>query len=432
MSKFGIPTEEQLAKINNLAKRNFTADDVFAFGGKAAGDMIIENRYIQLSKELLETFLKNSREGVSWLLNHSWSTFSEPTTIFGRTFDGSLEPSSEPGETVALYLDKYIPRSDTLKNGRSANSIIEDIENGVLFDTSIGWGSSKMVCSVCNMDYYGGGCNHYKGQIYEDADGNKKTCFIIAKNPGYLMEESGVFDGAYKGAGISMSSVGDEFETPQGKFIIIDELKELPKNANVFGSYSSKGEILTFVKKSEPKKVFAVKGAENNMDKLIKMLEAFGITYKEGETKLDDTLLNQLAEQWDAKIEEIKSSVVPVMAQLDPTADYMTQAIATEKLGVELSADEVLKLAKEGQVYHQEISDEALAMGVRAMANEFPAETWKNAFSTMSTQSIKDIMKTWEVQAKVVIPSGRATDPEAGQNFAKEVVIPDEAFKVKK
>ena len=422
MAKFGVPTDEQLAKINKLSPKTFSPEEVFCFSGKSAGDMIIDNRYIQLSKELLETFIKDAQTGVSWLLNHSWASFSEPVTSFGRTFDGRLEPSSVNGETVAMFLDKYMPRSDTLKNGRSTNSVIEDIENGVLFDTSIGWGSSKMVCSICNMDYYGGDCNHIRGRTYEDADGNSKLCYVVAKNPGYLMEESGVFDGAYKGAGISMSSAGDEFETPQGKFIIVDELKELPKGTNVFGSYSEKGGIVTFIKKTEHKKIFAMKGDENKMnEKVLKMLEAFGIVTEAFGADMGKAL-EMLAEKY---------ATIPVAEPKEgEVQSYMTQEQTTKKLGKEVSADDVLKLAKEGQEYHAQVIDDAVAMGVRAQGNDFPVETWKNTFSTMGTLAIKDIMKTFEAQAKAEIPAGRLTNPGAG--FSKDASIPDEAFTVGK
>ena len=80
--------------------------------------------------------------------------------------------------------------------------------------------------------------------------------------------------------------------------------------------------------------------------------------------------------------------------------------------------------------YHKKVSDEALAMGVRAMGNDFPKETWEKTFSTMSTKDILNITKTWETQAKADIPAGRLTDPEAGQE--KTLSLPDDAFKVGK
>ena len=73
MSKFGVPTEEQLAKINKLAKRTLSADEVFAFSGKSAGDMLIPNRYTRISKELLQVMADDAKKGVSFMLNHNWS-----------------------------------------------------------------------------------------------------------------------------------------------------------------------------------------------------------------------------------------------------------------------------------------------------------------------------------------------------------------------
>ncbi|WP_159413120.1 hypothetical protein [Ruminiclostridium josui] len=53
MSKFGVPTEQQLAKINKLAKRTLSSDEVFVFSGKSAGDLMIPNRYMKLSLSFL-------------------------------------------------------------------------------------------------------------------------------------------------------------------------------------------------------------------------------------------------------------------------------------------------------------------------------------------------------------------------------------------
>ena len=48
----------------------------------------------------------------------------------------------------------------------------------------------------------------------------------------------------------------------------------------------------------------------------------------------------------------------------------------------------------------------------------------------MGTNAIKDIMKTFETQAKDAIAAGRQTDPEAGAS-KQATSIPDDAFKVK-
>ena len=110
------------------------------------------------------------------------------------------------------------------------------------------------------------------------------------------------------------------------------------------------------------------KGAEKPMDeKTLAMLTKLGIEYKEGETKGEE-LLSKIAEKWD--------SLKPTepTEPTEPKEEFMSKEKVSEKLGKELSADEVLKLAKEGQDYHKALSDEALATGVRAMGNDFPKE----------------------------------------------------------
>lgn len=452
MSDFGVPTDGQLAKINKLAKRTLSKDEVFVFPDKLAGDMIIPNRYVQLTKELLDVFSSDANKGVSLLLDHSWSPDGfwglggrpKMAMSYGRTFDSRYESSTEEGETISLVADHYMARGIEL-DGIKTDDLITSIEAGTLFDSSIGFSYGKATCSVCGKNYRKyDECKHIAGRTYEvegdDGVTRNQFCYIKAEPPGFLMENSLVFDGAYPGAGV-MSKAGDIVENEKGTYQIIDDMKDIDPLKPIVATYSERVGLLTMVKKSDHKKIFKganvddgpqimdgngkvinLKGGENSMNEnLKKMIEAFGIEYKEGETKPEE-LLNQIAEKYTA--------IEPVNPQEGEVESYMTQEEVTEKLGTELSADEVLKLAKEGQEYHKSLSDEAIAMGVRAMGNDFPKETWENSFANMDTKAIKDIMKTWELQANASIPDGRKTDPGAGQN--QSMSIPDDAFKVGK
>nr|HQA48449.1 hypothetical protein [Bacillota bacterium] len=73
MGDFGVPTDAQLAKINKLAKRKLSAEELFVYPHKMAGDMIIPERYIQLTVPLLKVFADDANAGVAFLLNHSWT-----------------------------------------------------------------------------------------------------------------------------------------------------------------------------------------------------------------------------------------------------------------------------------------------------------------------------------------------------------------------
>lgn len=480
MSKFGVPTEQQLVKINKLAKRTLSADEVFVWPSKLAGDMIIPDRYVQLTKDLLDVFALDAKKGVSFLLDHSWHADGfwglggrpKAAIPYGRTFDSNFANGTEEGETVSLNADTYMVRGIKL-DGISTDDLISSIEAGTLFDESIGFAYSKGVCSVCGNDYRNSDkCEHYAGKTYEVEENGvtkNKLCWILAYPPGGLWENSGVFDGAYPGAGM-LSKAGDVLENESGVYQVISELKELDPAKQVVATYSQRAGLLTMVKKSEHKKPFALgglvqkaqdsitnrdsifalgnkigvskeqvinianlvlKGDENKMNKeILAMLSKLGITFEEGkEYSIQE--VNSLVEAWGKKTQEEINAAKAISAPITGVSEvYMTKESVTEKLGKELSADEVLKLAKEGRDYHKLVIDDAIAMGVRAQGNDFPAETWRNTFSTMGTTAIKDIMKTFEAQAKAEIPAGRLTNPGAG--FNKDASIPDEAFAVGK
>lgn len=441
MGDFGVPTDAQLAKINKLAKRKLSAEELFVYPHKMAGDMIIPERYIQLTVPLLKVFADDANAGVAFLLNHSWTWASpKPALPYGRIFEGELSKEGlVEGETISFNGTAYFVRGQE-KDGISTDAIISDIETGVLFDTSIGWGADNFECSICGNDIRDWRkCEHIPGKKYiiDEDTGEVKLCWAMAKPPGYLMEDSGVFDGAYPGAGTSLAMLAADggFENEQGTFVVVDDFKQMPMTT-ILGTYSSRGGILTFVKKAEYKKAYAMsvasdnslKGGDTKMDeKVLKMLEALGVAYKEGEATADE-LLKQVAEAYTA--------IPPVEPQEGEIEHYMTQEQVAEKLGKEYTAEEVLGLAKDGidfkaqkaeyDIYRQETVNNALEAGVRAMGNDFPKDTWEATFATMGKKQIEDIAKTWQKQAEADIPAGRRTDPKAGQET--EASLPDEAY----
>lgn len=442
MTKFGVPSDEQLAKINKLAKRTLSKEELFVFSGSSAGDMLIPGRHTKLSHELLQTMVDDAKHGVSFMLNHSWSEFGSKGIPYGKVFDGRIVDSLKEGQSVELYLDKYIVKDNESVDGVSANALVKRIETGILSDTSIGFNTDRMTCSICDMNYWGGKCSHLRGRKYEMADGTTKTCFVTAMPPSIiipynnnaLFEESIVWDGAYPGAMVTQSKHGDIVETPTGNFIIVQDKEELPDNTLFFGKYHN-GNIVTMVKKSDHKKLISLggiedekpKGSESSMnEKVLELLKSLGIEYKENETKLEN-VINEIGEKFQPMLEE---ALQAVRSEFEGKSnnEYLSQEKVTEKLGTELSADEVLKLAKEGQDYHKALSDEAIAMGVRAMGNDFPAETWEKSFEVMGTGNIKDIMKTWELQANAGIPAGRKSNPDPNNKLTQS--LPDEAYRV--
>jgi hypothetical protein len=422
LADFGVPTAGQLEKINALAKRTLSKDEVFAFPTKMVGDALLPERYLKLHKSLLEVFRNDARTGIAFMLDHPWAGMFRPKPAYpyGRTFDATLKKSDGEmeGENWALYGDTYIVRGKE-KDGVSTDGIIADIEDGTLFDVSVGFGFNTSICSICGNEYYSGKCEHWRGQDYDG-----QLCYIIGKPPGWLGELSGVWDGAYPTAGVlSKDGAGET----QKAFILLDEMpreevKKLPSDITTYCQYSSnRGSAMTYFKKDDLAKgnTFSVPDLSSLKGSDPKMSEP--VTYTQEQV---DALVKEAVDKAVAEALANASAVDPPAA---PEA-FMTQEQATEKLGKELPADKVLTYAKEGMDYMAQLVEDAVAMGVRAQGNDFPAETWKNTFAGMSSQGIKDIMATFEKQAKEEIPTDRQSSSFNQQTIAQ--TLPDDAFKV--
>ena len=419
MSEYGVPTQGQLDKINALAKRTLSKDEVFAFSTKMVGDAILPERYVKLDKSLLEVFRDDARKGVAFMLDHAWAGIQK-ALVYGRTFDAVLRRSTDvEGEKWGLYGDVYIVRGKE-KDGISTDSIIADIEDGTLFDVSIGFGFETGICSICGNNYYNyDECQHFRGREY-----NGQLCYIIAKPPGYLMELSGVFDGAYPTAGM-LSATGD-FEDNLFIQVPDEELKKLPSGIMTYATYSSvSGKLVTFHKKDD-----LVKGNIFSVPDLSIL--------KGGGKQVSGEIKTYTQEQVDALVKEaVDKAVADALAKqaednqtsTESVQVFMTADQVKEVLGQDLPADRVLALAREGQAYRNELIEEALQWGVRAQGDTFKKETWERNFGLMSVQDIKDTMETWKAQAKEEIPAGRQTQAGLGRDKNK-VTFPAEAFRV--
>jgi len=244
---YGVPTTAQLNKINRLAKRKLSKEEVFVYPVKFVGDGMIENRYLKLDKSLLEVFKKDANRGVAFLLDHSWTSFGRLAHPYGRTFEATVSASQKEDETPkdeewALYGSVYMVRGKS-KDGISTDALIKDIEDGTLSDVSIGFGMEKYECSICGSDIWD--CSHRPGKEYE-VNGQMKLCYIIGKPPGFLMELSGVFDGAYASAKILARDGDDEEE----EYVEVKDIKEVEKGTRLFHVLSNRG-LFTFAKKEK-------------------------------------------------------------------------------------------------------------------------------------------------------------------------------------
>ena len=410
--EYGTPTNKQMELINELAKVELEPEQVFVFPDKLVGDMIIPNRYMQISKQLLNVFKEDANSGVSLLIDHPWAGFGRPKAAipYGRTFNSKLKKSDVEGEEWALFADHYIVRGKEI-DGISTDSIIASIQDGTFFDTSIGWGADKYECSICGNDYRDyRNCEHYAGREYEG-----EICYVIAKPPGFLMENSIVMDGAYPGAGV-LSKNGN---TENADMVLVDDMKGLSPGVSLFHTFSArKGKLLTFARREDIEKKIIAQGAT--------LSKGGEIVDKD---KLDKDFEKEVKDELEKESKEEAKEVERAEANIDI---FLTRNEVEDVFGNDsnIEPEGLLMYAKEGMEYLSELAKEAEKWGVRAQGDKYNKEAWQTRYELMSADELKDIIETFKVEAESAIPTGRQSDPDADKAVKDAGGYPDEAFEI--
>lgn len=176
----GIPTPEQLEKINRQSRAALTAEQVYCFSVRLCDDRPDRDNErfdTDALPRLAELFI-----GKTGICDHSWSAKDQ----VARIFDARTEPE---GEATILRAWAYMLR------GEHTDPIIANIEAGIHREVSVGCAMAKTRCSVCGADY--GSCEHRKGEVY-----GGQTCCCVLSEPVDAYEFSFVAVPAQPAAGV--------------------------------------------------------------------------------------------------------------------------------------------------------------------------------------------------------------------------------------
>lgn len=176
----GVPSAEQLAKINALAKAKLNGEDVYVFSLRLCDDQV-DRDYERFDTEALSA-LAGMFVGKSGIVDHQWSAGKQLARIF------------ETG-VVAENGISFIKAWAYIRRGGEGDEWIADIEAGIKKEVSVGCAMGRSVCSVCGMEY--GSCGHQKGQHYDG-----QLCVAVLKEPVDAYEFSFVAVPAQPNAGV--------------------------------------------------------------------------------------------------------------------------------------------------------------------------------------------------------------------------------------
>lgn len=192
--KSSMVTAEELARINEFAKCELSAGEVYTFAVKLCDNEIdrdCERFTRETLGQLAELFV-----GKCGIFDHEWSAKEQTARIY-RTELVETKERTKAGDAYC-YLKGYAYMLRTEKN----EELIAEIEGGIKKEVSVGCSVRESVCSVCGKEI--GLCGHEKGKVYDG-----KLCYAELKDASDAYEWSFVAVPAQPKAGV-MKRYGQE------------------------------------------------------------------------------------------------------------------------------------------------------------------------------------------------------------------------------
>lgn len=291
ISDFGIPTAEELKEINKFTRREFSADELYAFSVVLC-DNDIDRDFERFTDDALEK-LAVLFVGKTGIFDHSHKAENQCARVFSAAVEAVDGKQNRIGQQYKhLKARAYMPKSG------ASEELILAIESGIKKEVSIGCSMAEGKCSVCGQPY--GACQHRKGKIYRQ-NGKKTLCYFELSSPTDAYEWSFVAVPAQPKAGVVKAFAGCEnFDlgcitksAENGELVLTsdealrlsDYISGLNKNAEIAGEFlkSRKQGIL---------KMFLPDVCDTATDVFMKALESLSpeelfVLYREGEAKSD-------------------------------------------------------------------------------------------------------------------------------------------------
>ena len=153
-------TEEDLALINRLARRELKEPDVYVFSLRLCDNEVDRDgeRFApQTLEELSRLFV-----GKSGIFDHQWSARGQAARIYKTQVVHQPERTTKAGDGYCWLKGwAYMARTE------GAKDLIAEIEAGIKKEVSVGCAVDRAVCSICGADLRQGQCGHKKGERYD-------------------------------------------------------------------------------------------------------------------------------------------------------------------------------------------------------------------------------------------------------------------------
>lgn len=365
LARVVLPDASRLDTLRDMVTANYAGDnseDLFYWDAEISNDLL-DSHFTHMSESTLRNYAQDANRGVAFLKGHDWRQLP-----IGYSIQAELEEASSRKRVVASFY--------TVRSIPEAADLIARMKAGLLRDVSVGFHGGRMVCDICNQDFWD--CRHWPGLKYEEKNGDVVTTKLATYTieDAHLSEVSGVFDGSTPEAMIlkaqRAAKRGDL--TPEQVDLLERRYRIALPTTRYFTPQGGK--------KMEEKDFARITTALVDC----RVLDAAEVA------SVDDTNLAALVEKASQRLQSLESQ------------------------------------ALEGQEYRASLIEDALAEGVRAQGTSFNRSLYETTLKTAPLSVIRQMRDDWKRVADAIFPSGRrSVDSEAVHKPAVSA-IPDEAY----
>lgn len=165
----------EMELINSYSRRELTPDDVYVFTVKLCdNDLDRDNERFTVESLFVLAKLFVGKTGIT---DHDPSANNQRMRIIACKVEYVEDKVTAVGELYYRLMARvYLLRNDDTKE------LIENIEEGIVDEVSIGCSVRRSTCSICHNDIHSPLCNHRKGEKY-GVMGRVKLCFVELQGP---------------------------------------------------------------------------------------------------------------------------------------------------------------------------------------------------------------------------------------------------------
>lgn len=196
VSKLAI-TDDELAKINELAINTLTAEQLYTFKVAICNNEVDRDFEVFPLKSLEK--MAGLFNGRTIIKNHQNNSDNQCARIYDTEVIKGKGMTKNDETYAQLIAHCYMIKTDSNKD------LVAEIQGGIKKEVSVGCKLTQAVCSICGIDNRKAYCEHYGGQEYDG-----KQCYFKLLEPLDAYEVSFVAVPAQPKAGVTKSYTGEE------------------------------------------------------------------------------------------------------------------------------------------------------------------------------------------------------------------------------